>query len=118
MGFQKYSFIVSTNSYIEIIRYSILMLRKIFKGGLSYKKAGVMLSNLSLENQYQTSYLSSNQDNKLDNLMEKIDYLNDKYGKNKVLISSQNLYHKSKIDKKRLSPNYLNSWSDMPNINI
>ena len=50
--------------------------------------------------------------------MEKIDYLNDKYGKNKVLISSQNLYHKSKIDKKRLSPNYLNSWSDIPNINI
>ena len=54
----------------------------------------------------------------LEIIQEKIDYLNDKYGKNKVLISSQNLYHKSKIDKKRLSPNYLNSWSDMPNINI
>jgi len=50
--------------------------------------------------------------------MEKIDYLNDRFGRNKVLVSTQNLYDKSKINRKNLSPNYMNSWNDIPNINI
>jgi hypothetical protein len=50
--------------------------------------------------------------------MEKIDYLNNRFGRNKVLISTQNLDDKSKINRRNLSPNYLNSWNDMPNLKI
>jgi len=117
-GVMTHKFIVSTDNYIEIIRYSNLMLNKIFREGLSYKKAGVILSKLSFKDQYQTSYLEPIQSPKIENLMEKIDYLNDKFGRNKVLFSTQNLYDKSKINRSNLSPNYMNSWNDIPNISI
>ncbi|MBC78321.1 MAG: hypothetical protein CL745_01775 [Chloroflexi bacterium] len=116
MGFKKYYFIVPTNSYIELVRYSILMLNKIFKKGLNYKKAGVILGGLCLENEYQASYL--NQSHNTNNLMLKIDYLNDRFGTNKVLLSSQNLNNRLRKGKKKLSPSYMNSWNNIPNIKI
>lgn len=116
-GFSSYTFIISTSSYIEIVKHSILILKKIFKKGLTYKKAGVTLSNLSLENEYQTSYLISNSTYN-DNLMKKIDYINDRFGMNKVCLSSQNIDHKLINSKKKLSPKYMNSWKNIPNIKI
>jgi len=117
-GVMSHDFIVSTNNYIEIIKYSILILNKIFQQGLNYKKAGVILNKLSFKDQYQTSYLEPKKSPNIDSLMEKIDYLNNRFGRNKVLISTQNLDDKSKINRKNLSPNYMNSWNDMPNLKI
>jgi len=50
--------------------------------------------------------------------MDKIDYLNDKFGNNKIIFSSQNINDKSKISKKKLSPNYMNSWNNILNLDI
>ena len=117
-GFKKHRFIVPTNSYIEIVKYSILILNKIYKKGLSYKKAGVILGELCLENEYQTSYIVTNHNRNINNLMQKIDYINDRFGMNKVFLSSQNLNQKSINNKTKLSPNYIDSWNDIPNIKI
>ena len=117
-GFKKHRFIVPTNSYIEIVKYSILILNKIYKKGLSYKKAGVILGELCLENEYQTSYIVTNHNRNINNLMQKIDYINDRFGMNKVFLSSQNLNQKLINNKTKLSPNYIDSWNDIPNIKI
>jgi len=117
-GFKKHRFIVPTNSYIEIVKYSISILNKIYKKGLSYKKAGVILGELCLENEYQTSYIVTNHNRNINNLMQKIDYINDRFGMNKVFLSSQNLNQKSINNKTKLSPNYIDSWNDIPNIKI
>ena len=53
-----------------------------------------------------------------DLLMDKIDYLNDKFGNNKIIFSSQNINDKSKISKKKLSPNYMSSWNNILNLDI
>ena len=117
-GFKKHRFIVPTNSYIEIVKYSISILNKIYKKGLSYKKAGVILGELCLENEYQTSYIVTNHNRNINNLMQKIDYINDRFGMNKVFLSSQNLNQKLINNKTKLSPNYIDSWNDIPNIKI
>lgn len=117
-GFKRHRFIVPTNSYIEIVKYSVSILNKIYKKGLFYKKAGVILGELCLENEYQTSYIVTNHNRNINNLMKKIDYINDRFGMNKVFLSSQNLNRKLINNKNKLSPNYIDSWNDIPNIKI
>ena len=116
-GTMSYEFFVSTNNYIEIIKHSLILLKNIFKDGLKYKKAGVILNQLSPVDEYQSSFMINN-DKKNDSLMDKIDYLNDKFGNNKIIFSSQNINDKSKITKKKLSPNYMNSWNNILNLDI
>ena len=117
-GTMSYEFFVSTNNYIEIIKHSLILLRNIFKDGLRYKKAGVILNQLSPVDEYQSSFMMNNIKKNNDLLMDKIDYLNDKFGNNKIIFSSQNINEKSKISKKKLSPNYMNSWNNILNLDI
>ena len=100
------------------LKYSLILLRNIFKDGLSYKKAGVILNQLSPVDEYQSSFMMNNIKKNNDLLMDKIDYLNDKFGNNKIIFSSQNINDKSKISKKKLSPNYMSSWNNILNLDI
>ena len=117
-GFISDDFLVSTNSYIEIVKLSNKLLRKIYKKNFSYKKGGVILSKLSNKNSYQTSYLKLNSSNKQHALMNSIDYINTTFGPEKIKLASQNLKDISSLSKKNLSPKYINSWDDIPNIYI
>ncbi len=117
-GSMSYEFFVSTNNYIEIIKHSLILLKNIFKDGLRYKKAGVILNQLSPVDEYQSSFMMNNIKKNNDSLMDKIDYLNEKFGNNKIIFSSQNINDKSKINKKKLSPNYMNSWKNILNLDI
>jgi len=117
-GFISDNFLISTNNYIDIVRLSNKLLRKIFKNNFAYKKGGVILSNLSNENTYQTSYLKIPNTPKQDLLMNSIDYINNTFGSEKIKLASQNLQDITASSRKKLSPKYINSWDDIPNIII
>ena len=46
---KTYSFILPTNDLFEIVRLAVEALSSIYKPGIKYKKAGVLLSDLSSE---------------------------------------------------------------------
>jgi|TARA_B110000263_G_C15290762_1_gene503180 DNA polymerase V len=117
-GFTSDNFLVSTNNYIDIVKLSNKLLRKIFKNKFSYKKGGVILSNLTSENSYQASYLKLPSSSKQDSLMNSIDYINNTFGSEKIKLASQNLQDVTSLSRKKLSPKYINSWNDIPNITI
>ena len=116
-GFSSENFLVATDNYIDIVSMSNHILRKIFRKNLAYKKAGVILSNLSEINKYQSSYLKL-PNKQQDSLMASVDYINKTYGANMIKLASQNIDHLSTSSRNKLSPKYMNSWEDIINITI
>src|SRR5690606_8889236 len=72
-----------TNSDIEIAKYAKKGLDVIFKTGLHYKKAGVIVGGITLENEKQFN-LFEEEPFKHRKIMHTIDKLNFKYGAKKL----------------------------------
>ena len=100
-----------TSSSIELAEFALQGLQAVFKKGIGYKRAGVILMNFVPENEYQQSlFYRSNE--KHAQLMETIDKINFRLGQQKVRLASQD----KKIHKMRqehLSPNYTTNLNDI-----
>ena len=94
-----------TNSSIELVRYAVQGLRAIYKEGYAYKKAGVIVMELTPESQVQTG-LFKNEDPRHRILMRHIDYLNKSIGYQKVKFGGQDTDRVWKMNQHLLSPRY------------
>ncbi len=103
---------IPTDSTLEIVQTAIASLRKIFKGDYSYKKAGVICSNLSSKESVQTSLFDTVDREKHTKLMRSIDHLNANFG-NKTIIMAGEAGAILDPNKSYLSPNYTSQWSDI-----
>ena len=95
----------STNSSIEIARFAIEGLKHIFKQGFQYKKAGVIVMDITPEDKNQIS-MFENTNPKHRVLMDVMDRLNNSIGQKKVKLASQALDRTWKMKQERLSPRY------------
>ena len=95
----------STNSNIVISKHAIEGLKKIFKKGINYKKAGTIVMGLDSSNNHQLN-LFKNEDPKHKYLMKTIDYIQKKEGQSKIKLASQDLRKRWKMKQEKLSPNY------------
>lgn len=95
-----------TNSSIDLVKFAVLGLQKIFKEGFHYKKAGVIVMELVPENQRQLSFFSG-ENPKHSNLMQEIDRMNTFYGSGAVRFGSQDLGNLWKMRRERLSGNQI-----------
>ena len=100
-----------TSSGIELAEFALQGLHAIFKKGIGYKRAGVILMNFVPDNEYQQSlFYKSNP--KHAKLMETVDKINTKFGQQKVRLATQDKkIHKMRQE--RLSPNYTTKLSDI-----
>ena len=103
---------VPTDSTIEIVSLVHDSLRKIFKEGFRYKKAGVICSNLTVKNQVEHTLFDTIDRGKHTKLMESIDRINAKHGSKSILLASENntILESSK---NHLSPCYTTEWEDI-----
>ena len=67
----------STNSNIVISKYAFIGLKKIFKSGIKYKKAGVIVMGITSDKNYQMT-LFENEKTKHKKLMKTIDFIQKK----------------------------------------
>ena len=105
----------STNSNIIINKYAIEGLKKIFRCEINYKKAGVILMNLSSSNNYQFN-LFENENSRDNYLMKTIDKIQKKQGQSKVKLASQDLKKRWKMKQEKLSPNYTCKLNEIINV--
>lgn len=94
-----------TNSSIDIIKYTQTGLKQLFREGYHYKKAGVIVTGLTPENQKQMT-LFTTENPKHSPIMSIVDRLNRAYGNNKIKFGSQSLGRQWKMKQERLSPRY------------
>ena len=102
----------STNSNMIISKYAVKGLKRIFKKGVNYKKAGTIVMGLDSSENYQLN-LFENQNPKHKYLMKTIDYIQKKEGQNKIKLASQDLRKRWKMKQEKLSPNYTCKVSDI-----
>ena len=95
----------SSNSNIVISKYAIEGLKKIFREGIDYKKAGVIVMGLNSINNYQYN-LFENENIKHQNLMRTIDFIQKKEGQSKIKLASQDLKKRWKMKQEKLSSSY------------
>lgn len=105
-----------TNSSLELNKLALQALSIIYKEGFQFKKAGVIVGDITPEGNYQTN-LFRNEDTRHKNLMEAIDKTNKKFGSKKIRIGSQDLQRTWKMKQERLSPSYTTKWNDLITIN-
>ena len=115
-----------TNDTVHVHRWADFLVEKMFKPGYSYKKAGVMLSEITPTTHRQMDMWEQPQEHEHASnakLMDALDQLNNRYGRGTVTVSTQGTYldrldagvgQNWKMKQTRKSPNYTTNWNDVP----
>ncbi len=101
-----------TNSSIELSKFANLALKRIFKKGYAYKKAGVIVQHLTPESDTQLNIFENGNPKHIP-LMKAIDKLNTSYGQQKIKLGSQDSKRIWKMKQHQLSPRYTTKLSDI-----
>ena len=100
-----------TNSSFILNQYALKGIEDIYRSKIDYKKAGVIVSSLVPDDNYQLSIFEK-QDYRHKPLMKTIDYINLKHG-DKIKLANQDLRRKWKMKQEFLSPCYTTKISDV-----
>lgn len=104
-----------TDNTLQINKAALWILKKIYKEGIYYQKAGVMLMELVPSGGQQTDLFGFTlDDSKSAKLMDTLDAINKKYSKGTIKLASEGI-HKSWVMKRGMkSPNYTGDWNELP----
>lgn len=101
----------------KIIHAAMLILKKIYRPGLKYKKAGVTLSFLGSVTKQQLSLFEKQDDVKSLSLMNTIDTLNKKLGSGTIKFAVSNRYQRQwRMKNEMKSPSYVTGWAELPKV--
>lgn len=106
----------ATNSAIELAKFALRALGKIYREGFAYKKAGVIVQDFTPIDAEQIT-LFEQRNTKHDALMQVFDAINAKYGKNKVRLAIQD-QRMWKMRQEKLSPAYTTVLGDIITVRV
>ena len=95
----------STNSSITLSKYAVWGLRKIFKEGIHYKKAGVMAMGLSPTATRQLPLFGGEESKHLA-VMKAVDHIHKRFGPHQIKLANQDLARTWKMKQEHLSKRY------------
>lgn len=104
---------VPTNSTPEIVHYALTALRNIYRKGYQYKKAGVIIMEISPGNAIQQNIFDTVDRCKQKKLMEVVDRLNSGFTRNNLSLAIQGGRRKWKLKQESLSPCYTTKLVDI-----
>ena len=104
----------ATNSTITISNAAIALLKELYVGNenIKFKKAGVIVTELTDENKKQFQLFEEENPKHLA-LMKAMDYLNTKIGDRKVKLGTQNLSLTWNMNQNHLSPRYTTKFKEI-----
>ena len=109
---------VATNNSLELVKVAIEGLKKIYKYGYFYQKAGVILSKLGEAGEKNLNLLTPILENKSQTLMKAIDVTNAKYGRNVISVAQAGINNSWKMRREHSSKIDTASFDSLPKISI
>ena len=116
--YQIVHFPVATNDTGEMLTHILKVLKKIFKIGYEYKKAGIILGGMVPNYQVQSNLFDSRDRSKSFKIMHTVDSINKKMGRDCIRYASQGYYKRWKFKQEALSPNYTTKWNNLLTIKV
>ncbi len=109
---------VPTSITPEMILYAGQGLRRIFKEGYEYKKAGVMLTDIVPAGAIQGNFFDHRDRERGEKLMDVVDQINTAQGADTVSFAASGMREKKRWrqERKLLSPRYTTSWDELPTV--
>lgn len=106
----------ASNSAIDLARYATIALKKIYREGFRYKKAGVIVQDFTPAYIEQATFFGQ-RDQRHDALMQAFDKINKQYGQNMVRLGAQGK-RMWRMKQERLSPRYSTDIRDIIQIQL
>ena len=100
-----------TNNSIKIVKRALQGIRKIYREGYRYKKAGVILYGLSKSSQVK-GLLDYDRESS-DAIMNTMDRINGRYGSSVVRLASEGIEKSWRMKREKVSPCYTTNFDDL-----
>ena len=100
-----------TNNSIKIVKRALQGIRKIYREGYRYKKAGVILYGLSKSNKVK-GLLDYDRESS-DAIMNTMDRINGRYGSSVIRLASEGIEKSWRMKREKVSPCYTTSFDDL-----
>lgn len=102
-----------TDDTAKLVHIAVIALKTLYRKGYAYKKAGVILSEISPNTAVQKSLFEEPKDDtKKSRLMKTIDEINKLQGRNTLLLAAQGL-EGIKMQREHLSQSYTTNWDEL-----
>ncbi len=105
---------VATDTTHELITAALQAIRKIWREGFAYKKAGVMFVGLVPANQVQADFFDGKDRTRSKKLMAALDSINERFGSGTLQYASSGISKEWKATFNRRSPAFTTSWDELP----
>ncbi len=102
-----------TNDSLVVNRWAGYLVERLFKPDYAYKKAGIMLGEITPVGRYQADWLEPTQATDM-RLMHALDSLNQRFGRGMVKVSTQGAHKGWQMRQERKSPSYTTDWDSIP----
>lgn len=99
-----------------MVNWALKVLRRIYRPGYAYQKAGVMLSELRPKTMAQASLFGAWGADNLDGarLMATLDVINQRWGRGTLKSAAEGITKPWQMKRQRLSPGYTTDWNELP----
>lgn len=118
LGSTLIPFSESTNDHRRIVAAAVAATRELFRRGMGYKKAGVILSHLGPEGAVQSALFGCCGERERETRLSKtIDELRASFGRNALRLGAQGS-GEILSSKENRSPRYTTSWEELPKVSV
>jgi DNA polymerase V len=112
------AFPVASNSAGELCHYARGLLRRIWREGYAYKKAGVIVSGIVPEAPPQIALWDERPRERERVAMAVLDRMNARYGRDTVRVSAQGYTKRWRLRQGRLTPAYTTRWHELQKVKV
>ena len=106
----------ATSDTRELVHWASHLLRRLYRPGYAYQKAGVMLSELRPAALAQGSLLAAVDPDRSQNLMATLDAINQRWGRGTLKTAAEGVTQAWQMKRQRLSPRYTTDWAGLPSV--
>lgn len=97
-----------------MVNWALKVLRRMYRPGFAYQKAGVMLSELRPKAMAQASLFVDPETDRGQRLMATLDVINQRWGRGTLRSAAEGMEKPWQMKRQRLSPSYTTDWQGLP----
>lgn len=104
----------ATDDTLELVGWGLRILKRIYRPGFAYQKAGCMLSDIRPRSMAQASLFAPESDGRSERLMAAMDAINGRWGRGTMRVAAEGVDKAWRMKRGKLSPRYTTEWSELP----